>query len=49
MKTQKSHQRELGSSLPYIGGGDTMRNFNKWAVLLQLLKLLLEIFRFFNK
>ncbi len=43
----KSYQRELGSSLPIIGGGDTMTTYEKLSIMIQLSMLLIELFRCF--
>ena len=38
----------LGSSLPIMGGGGTMKNFRKLSLLIKLLKLIIDIYRFFQ-
>ena len=38
----KSHQRELGSSLPITGGGDSMSNFEKIYIIILILELLID-------
>ena len=38
----KSHQRELGSSLPIIGGGDSMSIFEKIYLIILILDLLIN-------
>ena len=44
----KSHQRELGSSLPVMGGGGTMKKFRKIEVLILILKLVVQLIELFK-
>ena len=44
----KSHQRELGSSLPNKGGVVSMKFLKKLLVLVKFLKLIIDLYRFFN-
>ena len=43
MKTEKCHQRELGSSLPTMGGGDTMTKYEKISLIISILSLVVNI------
>ena len=43
IKTKKSHQRELGSSLPTMGGGDTMTKYEKISLIISILSLVVNI------
>ena len=38
----------LGLSLPVMGGGGSMRNFKKLYVLVKILKLIIDLYHFFN-
>ena len=38
----------LGSSLPIMGGGGTMKNFRKLSLLIKFLELIIDIYRFFQ-
>ena len=38
----------LGSSLPIMGGGGSMKFFKKLSVLVKLLKLIIDLYHFFN-
>ena len=38
----------LGSSLPVMGGGGTMKKFRKIDVLILILKLIIALYHFFN-
>ena len=42
----KGQQRELGSSLPIVGGGDTMTPFEIASVLIQFGMLVVAIFTY---
>ena len=44
----KSHQRELGSSLPIIGGGDSMTEFEKFYLIILTLELLIHFIDLFK-
>ena len=44
----ESHQRELGSSLPIIGGGDSMTKFEKFYLIILTLKLLVHFIDLFK-
>lgn len=39
----KGQQRELGSSLPIVGGGDTMTKYEKIALIISILSLVVDI------
>lgn len=39
----KSQQRELGSSLPIAGGGDIMTKYEKIALIISILSLVVDI------
>ena len=41
MKIQKDHRRELGSSLPTIGGGGTMKKLAIASLVIQICMLLI--------
>ena len=47
MSLEKCHRRELGSSLPSMGGGVTMTTYEKLSIMIQLSMLLIELFRCF--
>ena len=38
----------LGSSLPIMGGGGTMKKFRKIDILILILKLIIALYHFFN-
>ena len=38
----------LGSSLPVMGGGGSMKFFKKLSVLIKLLKLIIDLYNFFK-
>ena len=38
----------LGLSLPVMGGGGSMTFFKKLSVLIKLLKLMIDLYHFFN-
>ena len=38
----------LGLSLPVMGGGGSMKFFKKLSVLIKLLKLMIDLYHFFN-
>ena len=38
----------LGSSLPSMGGGGTMKKFRKIDLLILILKLIIALYHFFN-
>ena len=44
----KSHQRELGSSLPIMGGGDSMTKFEKFYLIILSLELLIHFIDLFK-
>lgn len=39
----KGQQRELGSSLPIVGGGDIMTKYEKIALIISILSLVVDI------
>lgn len=39
----KGQQRELGSSLPIVGGGDIMTKYEKIALIISVLSLVVDI------
>lgn len=39
----KGQQRELGSSLPIAGGGDIMTKYEKIALIISILSLVVDI------
>ena len=39
----KGQQRELGSSLPVVGGGDIMTKYEKIALVISILSLVVDI------
>ena len=43
MKIQKNHRRELGSSLPTMGGGGTMKKYEKISLIVSILTLVVNI------
>ena len=43
MKIQKDYRRELGSSLPTIGGGGTMKKYEKISLIVSILTLVVNI------
>ena len=38
----------LGSSLPVMGGGGSMKKFRKIEILILILKLIIALYHFFN-
>ena len=38
----------LGSSLPIVGGGGSMKKFRKIDILILILKLIIALYHFFN-
>ena len=38
----------LGSSLPVMGGGGSMKKFRKIDILILILKLIIALYHFFN-
>ena len=47
MSSEKCHRRELGSSLPSMGGDVTMTTYEKLSLLIQFSMLIVEVIRCF--
>ena len=47
-KNYKSHQRVVRLISSLMGGGGSMKFFKKLSVLIKLLKLIIDLYHFFN-